>query len=321
MGVVTQQILGGGVAPAVAALALVGVAVVAGRSGRPLLGELGVASGVVAGFVAGYMALVGAPQWPVSEAMQWLPWIALAGGGIALVDVGLRTLQGYALGLRVVGPAVAAWIVPALLFATLADNVWTAEQAARWQWSLSGGVVAGWLLLDLLAARMSSRGFAVLLGLLCAGAAGVIVLGQTAVLGQLVGGAAAAVGGAALLTVLGRTDLSLRAASLPVALIVTAAAASAHHYAYLSVRGLGLILAAPALAAVLVLIPWRWRPNLMKDALAVVAVIAVLGGAAAVAPQPEEAAPGSVEEELEFGYDSIDLESDSTPNPYENLPK
>lgn len=311
--------------PALAGLVPVGIAVwlTRSRSEQPSTEPVREAAGllgVLGGLIVAFYGLVGAPEWPAPEAGHWLIWSAILAGALAGLDLGLRVLsargdtaltrqRALLLFLRVLPPVLVCVLVSPRMFATLIEHSWKGDATGHLM-AVAGAVLACWAGLDLAAARLAKRDFSVLMGLLAAGSAGVIAVGQTALFGQLVGGLAAAIGGAALIGVFTRHEVPLRAAALPAAVMIVMTAVAARHFAYLSTWGVVLVAAAPLLAAGLAWVAKTPDRSLIWRAAPLAVLVLVLGTAAALGPQAEEAAPGSMQEELDYGYDNIDLSSE-----------
>ncbi len=295
--------------------------------------------------IAAHFALFGAPRWPATDTLHWMAWLALLGALLVQIGPTNSSISG-----KLVGPIrrfLADWSDQFGLLGGIVVGVavpWgllgpLVERGDAGLATLAGaglGIVVVAASLDLVLRRLSGIGGLVLLGMLAALSAGVVAVGRTVVVAQLVGAMAAGFGGVGLVALLRRhpVDASIdpsidpaidpaidpttvRTAALPAVAVLATAALGAHHYAYLTRDGLLLLAAAPVVAAgvgLLVRPSRRW----LREGAVVVALVVALGSAAAVGEQPEDAAPaGSVEEELDYGYDEIDL-SDEGPD-YSNL--
>lgn len=280
---------------------------------RALMTGLAAAIGVTLGFGLAAQALGVFPPWPAVESTHWLVWMTLGAGVLSLaIPIGLSTLPApWRHGVGIAVAAGLAFVIPGKILVNLIEHAWKPEEASRHIWLARAALFGAWLLLDLAVSRLSERGGAALLAAFAGASAAVVVLGKTAMIAQLLGALAAATGGVALVTLLpGRTGLSVRAAALPVAVAVVASAMTARHVAYLAEPAMLLIAAAPAAALVLTFGAWRERLHLaVTQGGPVVAMLLVLGATVPVAEQPEPEYTGSGEVELEYGYDSIDLDS------------
>ena len=332
-----DMILRGVLLPAGLSGLLLGVALLATRlAGRPAaepagwpaaVVELAAAAGVASAVFAAYVALVEAPPWPPRQAVHWVVWSALGGASLAAVDIVLRRLPlpNKALALvRVLLPAVAGAVLAPRLLAPLVTHAWDAAEARRALWLAGGGVVVLWAGLDGLAARVGPRAWAASATALAGGAAVSIVLGHTAVLAQVTGALSAGLGAMFVVTLLPvARGVEPRAAALPVAVVLGAAVTSAHHYADLSGSSWAILHAAPAVAVLGTLVASRERwPRLAAITPVVLLVVATALAAASAERGEVGPAPGSVEEELEYGYEVLEGEGgvspapDSAPNPY-----
>ena len=321
MEIVLPLVLKGVILPLALGLGLVGVAARLTRSAaeptRRLATGAAAAAGVGLGFFAAFAALGGLPGWPPGESMQWLAWLALGAGLAGMGGAAAERLGGAAAHVGRVALALGlAFLVPGVLLSNLVKNAWTVEEASGHLWMARGALFGAWLLLDTVVGRLSARAGAGLLAFFAAGAAGVVVLGETALAAQLLGAAAAGAGGIALVTVLpmGR-ESNVRPAAFPIALLAMSAALSAHHLAALSEPALWLVVAAPAGALALTIKDLRPRlPALLADALPVAATL-ILVGAAAYAAHEAEPPPSEPEDmEIQYGYDAIDVSSNEAPS-------
>ena len=279
--------------------------------GRPLPRAAGPIAAllVASGYVIAHSKLVGAPVWPPIDATQWLP-VAACGGAIVgaltavLSDVA-RLGAASAQALRTAGvAALALWITRGLLTGPIEAGGMAVLLGPV---LVTAGLYTG---LDLLVrAEDRFRGVAGLIatGLITGTIAAIIALARSAVLGQMVGAAAAAIGGLTL-AVLARVPAPVvRAALAPIALIAGTALAAALHYAELPVFAFYALPAAPLVA---VAVAWSIVGGKAHAAALVgvsAAVVVAVGfftaprleeGAAAYAPTAE----GAVE--LDYGYGS-----------------
>ena len=309
MGFVLEQLLRGLLAPALVAGAATLAACLRSRpvatdAGRPVLGGWPGALAVAPGFLTALLLIKGFPGlWPVTV-LGWLFHAALAGAALGLLEGGLLT------GLRPASPLWSPWFrlgwgwglravcVLLLILVTLRPKLsrWEPGQVAL---ALVGLELLGlslWLGLDQLRAALAGPGpgesgepepgagaVVATLGLI-GGSGGVLVLGGSAVLGQLAGALAAA--GAPLLgAALWRPGLPLlRGAGPPLALLLGGLLLNGAFYTPDLSPAVPLLLAAAPWGGQVARLPWlRGRPGWQRAAAATAGALLLVGAAAGVA--------------------------------------
>lgn len=136
------------------------------------------------GFLASYIAVFHA-QWslPPKQALDWLPWILLPAGGLAMLADRLQSLPRHAI--RLAAAVGTAWIVawPAVASGAVSNPATPVAVAGF-------AIFAAW---SYLARAAHSRATpAILLAIVAGGAALTMMLDVSALLGQLTGGVASA---------------------------------------------------------------------------------------------------------------------------------
>lgn len=298
-----------------AALAGVGAAL-----GRPFPRAAGPVAALLtgAGYLIAHTRIVGAVVWPAIDATQWLPFAALTGAIVGAVTVtmsdALRLGTTAALALRSVGvAALALWIARGLLTGPI-----DAGGTAVWLGSavVTTGLYVG---LDLLVRSEDRlRGVAgfVAAGVIAGAIAAIIALARSAVLGQMVGAAAAAIGGLTIAVMARVPAPVIRAALAPIALVAGTGLSAALHYAELpsfAFYGFG------AAALVVASVAWAIASDRIHAATLVggaAALMATVGfftarRLEAAAAEYTPAAEGEVQ--LDYGYGPSS--GDATPAP------
>ena len=87
------------------------------------------------GYAAGYATLMGWPPFPANSAVQWLAYLALLAGAVALAEPLWRKKIWLRFGVWLGLGALTAW----LQFQALVEHTWTTSQAIQW---IGGGGVA-----------------------------------------------------------------------------------------------------------------------------------------------------------------------------------
>ncbi|RMF72342.1 MAG: hypothetical protein D6738_11515 [Acidobacteria bacterium] len=253
--------------PALVVLVLALVASAVGRFSwwRPALAG-GVA--LVAGFLAGVLAVVGGPAWPPVDARSWL--FVLGPGalivGLACEYVGRPSFD------RVATICWAA-LVPPLLLAPLARHAWGPWQTAAMFLATAAAIV---LLAESLA-RLERRGPLEMLACAFVFAllgAPLLVLGASALFGQLSGVLAASLATLVLLTITGWPTRAPRALVHPLATLGAILVGTGMFYAELPAAAAALAIVAPAAAAAGVGIAGR-RPGRVRTLATAVLLTAV----------------------------------------------
>lgn len=233
------------------------------------------ALGVAAGFVMAYWRVLGRPDFPPSDATQWVFWFALLGlplGWLASVPVAYRWVWAWGALLGVL------WLF-VLPFYPLLGGFWDYRVGVAY---IVGFALATWLLMLLTASAGEERGVVVPLALSLLGgiSAGVLFYGaKSASLAQLAGTLGAAVGVGVPLALLLR-GFTLGRSALALAMLLYATLWTlALGFAYLTMGQLillyllGFTLALPRLPALQRLSP-VWQVALP------IGVLVAVGGAA-----------------------------------------
>ena len=259
--------------------------------------------------LTGMVALMGWPSWPATETLHRIVWLA---SGAAAVGAAQAFLPGPRL-----LPLAALFVVPYYLFET-APGSWGDDAELKWRAGIIAAAAVSWAALELAAKRAHAVSFAALVTVWVSGAALVVVLGHTVVFAQLLGALAAGCGAvAACRLILPSNEAASTTGLLVPAVFATVAAASgADAFADLNTSAALAVAAAPALAVLLTFGAWRERlPKLVGHALPAVAALIVLGATTQIAEQqtPDSTAPKELQEELDYGYDQLDIggENDS----------
>ena len=241
-----QLILWSAVVPGVAA----GVVLLpAARSWRGA-GSLGAGAVVpialLAGLAAFWLGFLGVPEFPTSDANQWVAWSAV-----------LAAAAGVGLAMRGGAPAWASWGARLLLSAGIVvlvsrnpAQLWSGGEEAGLLVAYTALIVALWTSLDSVTKRVPATvalgGMVVLAG----GGAAVIMLAASAKLGMISGALAAALGATTVLAIWGRNRLDVRGAVPVVAVVVGTLWVNTQMLAGLPAGALVLLPLAPLLLAV-----------------------------------------------------------------------
>ncbi|HKE01255.1 MAG TPA: hypothetical protein VKE69_09615, partial [Planctomycetota bacterium] len=150
------------------------------------------AAAVALAFAAAFVEIVGRPSFPPKESTHWLPWVAAAAVAAALLEP--SPLLGKAV------RAIACVAVPVVFLSRLPGS-WTEPTRVVWAAALVGGTAVVWLSLDGLARAAAPSAMLAATWIVAAASAVAIGLSGSAVLGQLAGAVAAALGAALVLCV------------------------------------------------------------------------------------------------------------------------
>jgi hypothetical protein len=230
-----------------------------------------------AGFAAGYLALFGWPGFPPAEAADWLVFLALPLAALGLVAAYLQ----MAMPLRAVLLAIA---VPAVLW-ILARPLLTAREPmagdtfARLMIASGAGVVS-LVALDGLSGRASAlRQSAILLAAAVPAAAALVLAGSLRYAEIAAILAASEAGALAAYLVLGHAALA-RGSVFVVGTLLGGLLWCGHSYADLATSDALLLAAAPNMAWLAYLVPWRIG-RLGQTVLQLILVAGVAGAAVA----------------------------------------
>jgi hypothetical protein len=165
----------------------------AARRSRRAPGEGAVlAIAIAAGYVVGHLGLLGWPRWLPTGAVDWLPWIAIAAGGLALF-IALRPPLVVGWSVRVVLAAAASW----LLLRPVTDYFeWSVAALAMRVAAITAAIFIFLLMLDWIVCRAPRVVAPLVTGLLIAASAVVVTLSGIAKLGQVAGALAVCVAAA-----------------------------------------------------------------------------------------------------------------------------
>jgi hypothetical protein len=267
--VVWAQLLWGALLPAVAAGALLAFAGFAG--GRAAAGGWGGALAVGGAYVAGHVGLFGWPSFPPAEATKWFPYLAIAASLVGAVESTPRCRPAVRWLVRLVIGAVALWE----MFSVVGAGAFAASLVAVLVFLGSIGV---------LERRLGRASFLLVLAVTGTAASVAIVLSGSALVAQLGGVLAAALGALFPFALAGWPSGSWgRGVVFPAALVLASLVLVAHFYAELSVAGAVLLGVAPSASWVGEAGPVRrlhpWQAALVRGA----AVAVVAGAAVALA--------------------------------------
>jgi hypothetical protein len=272
---IADALVFGILAPGAIALAVSALA----RPWRADAGELEVAALAAAGIAAAYLAVHRAIAGELSlapvDVSGWLPHLVLAAAGAAIA--GARAARGASWLLRAAVSAGAAY----LLLRPQLDHQLEGAVGAVALAGAAGLLLAYWALLDRAVARASARVGAVLPVIATGACAAGAALSGTLLIGQLVGGVAAALGGVMVLALASPTAPLARAAVAPAAVTGWAAVVYASFYATMGPMVGAELLALPA--AVIALQMATARRGRLAEALPVAAAAAVAGAVVATA--------------------------------------
>lgn len=165
---------------------------VAWRRRAPLAG--GIWSGATAlsiGYVTGHIGVAGLPPFPPTEATQWLAYLALAGMALGLVDALYQKNPAWLRwGLRLLLAAATVW----LPLRPVVEYTWGPAKGVGGMVALGIALLAFWTQLEALAERQPGAGLPLLLFIVTAASSVMLLVSGSALLGQLCGALAAAIG-------------------------------------------------------------------------------------------------------------------------------
>lgn len=142
------------------------------------------------GYLAGHVAIAGWPGLNPAEAMQWLLHLAAVAMWLSIKESLYPGPPWYHWTARALLVGVAAWV---LLHPLIAGNQSMALHEA-WIWGITGASMLVWTTLDRLAERHDGPPVSAMLLLLATGTSGVLMISTSALLSQLAGALAAALG-------------------------------------------------------------------------------------------------------------------------------
>lgn len=191
---------------------------------------------------AGHWGVIGWPAFPPVDVTHWLPYLALAAMLFGLRD-GLWPMpvwQRWALRLTLTGGTL--W----LLLRPLARNSWTGSQTVWWLAGLGAAFLIVWWQVDTLAERTRGAAIPLALMVLGTGTSIALVLGRSALLGQLAGALTAALGAAWVVSWF-HSGLRLARGAVPVIVVLLAGFwLSGYFYAEVPAVTVALLWLAPA---------------------------------------------------------------------------
>jgi hypothetical protein len=173
------------------------------------------AVGAGLGFAAGFYFLLGWPGLPPTDAVKWLPWFALAGMLIGVVDGSSNMPYMLTWIVRIAASGAASWM---LLEPNIRRN-WTSDESMRWVSGLTVGITLVWGVLDEVARRIKGWPLPWALALASVALSFTMLWSASAQYMQI-GLLLAAVLGAAALVSLWRPAFSLSGGLLPVFCLV-----------------------------------------------------------------------------------------------------
>ncbi len=300
-------------------------------------------AGVALGVGIAAHQLAGPLTLPPPDSTQWLVFAVIAGGLLgAFLSLLLQSLAvrwpaggdgspgngegrawgGVGVAARTVAFGALAYAIVSRLLGPLAAR--DAATANAELWRLVGlGALAQLGLEALLtgprddAPRLRSFLALAAAGVLLGGAAATLALARSLLLAQLLGAAAAAVGGLALAGLAGVRPVAMRSASMALGAAYVVAIGAGQHYASLPASVATLLLLVPALAGAAA---W-FTPAGWGAAASIGVAAASVGGAARmthtaleVDAEPAAATPGAVE--LDYGYGGSAPATDTAADPY-----
>jgi len=204
-------------------------------------GHWGGALALALGYAAGYRTLMGWPPFPANTAVQWLVYLALLAGAVALAEPLWRKKSWLRFAVWLGLGALTAW----LQFQALVEHTWTTSQAIQWIGGLALATAALCAALDALAERRAGASLPLAFWLTAAVTSGVLLLTKSALLGQLAGSLAGIFGAAAVLAWWAPGIRLSRGAMTVFGLLFVALLSQGHLYSELSLLGAALLYLAP----------------------------------------------------------------------------
>ncbi|MDQ7007168.1 MAG: hypothetical protein Q9Q40_08040 [Acidobacteriota bacterium] len=221
----------------------------------------------------------GGLPFPPVESVDWLPFFALLAGVVGLLEAGLPRLGRGRWLLRLV-------VVAGLLWTTLSPLVryaWSALAAAGWMAALEIAVLLFWGAVESHVRRDEPLAAPLSFLLLSVGSSGILLLSNSAVLGQLAGVLAAVLGAWLLMAVLRPRRFPARGSGAVLTLVLAGLWMQGYFYADLPLSSLVLLALVPATAVVGEALRRRGRSRLVALA-GEWALASLLVGLAAVGP-------------------------------------
>jgi hypothetical protein len=229
---------------------------------------------LAAAFFAASWALRGRPHLPAREATEWIPWLAVPAAAAALPLA--RRLPGWGTWLARGALSLALSV---LLLLPLLRHTWSAGAGTAWIAGLAAAVLLLWWALEGLAARLRDPSVPLVLLGVASGSGAVLMLSGSALLGQLAGALAAALGPLWLVS-WWRKDAGLGRAAVPVVVVVLAGLWMAgRFYADLPAASAALLALAGPAAWTVLLPPVRRLALWARLAIGAAAVIVPLAAA------------------------------------------
>lgn len=280
------------------------------------------------GYLMAHTRIAGELVWPAIDATQWLPIAAIAGALVgavtAVVSDAARLGSLASQALRIAGvAAIALWIARGLLVGPIEAGGMAVLLGSV---LVTTGLYAGLDLLVRSEDRLRGISGFVATGVITGAIAAIIALARSAVLGQMVGAAAAAIGGLTIAVMARVPAPVLRAALAPIALVAGTALSAALHYAELPAFAFYAFGAAP-----LVVVAIGWSITNSKAHSAVLVGVAAAGVATvgfftarrleASASSYTPAAEGEVQLDYGYGASSESPAADAEPGDEPSAPQ
>ncbi|HHN73919.1 MAG TPA: hypothetical protein ENK10_01695 [Acidobacteria bacterium] len=217
----------------------------------------------------------GGLPFPPIETVDWLPFFALLAGGVGLIEAGLPVGRGRWL-LRLVVVAGLLWtsLLPLVRYA------WSALVAAGWMAALEIAVLLFWGAVESHVRRDEPLATPLSLLLLSVGSSGILLLSNSALLGQLAGALAAALAAWLLMGLLRPRKFPARGSGAAATLILAGLWLQGYFYADLPLSSLLLLALVPVTAAAGEALRRRGRSRVMalSGELALASLLIALAG-------------------------------------------
>ena len=174
-------------------------------------GHWGGAAAVTLGYFAGHVLLASWPPIPPAKAVDWLAYLALAGGAAGLTQRhwGKRWYTAWPVMLLL------SCLFAAVLMRSYIQHTWSRNEGILWISGLGVAAAVLWNTLERLASKRTGASLPMSLWLICAASSSAFVFSGSGLLGQLAG-ALAAVFGAAVILAWWAPGLSLASGTLTV---------------------------------------------------------------------------------------------------------
>ena len=250
------------------------------------------------GYVVGHVGTIGFPPFPAIEATQWLLYFGFAGILLGLLESRSRGHTLVRWGGRLLFSGFIPWL---LLHATLKYR-WGTIEGMMWVVGLGALTLVFFLVLDTLTGRLSGVSSPLILLIVTLGSSVVLVLSGSALLGQLAGILASALG-ASLITawwqpkLIPRLDRDVRFAPLAgegvtvVAVLLVGLWLNGYFYAEVPATSALLLGTAPAAAWIRWLAPVQrlegWRATFVSVVTVLVPVVLAVALALRASPPIE----------------------------------